>query len=195
MDCQNVEDLMSLYIEHEVSNGLHKEISLHLEQCESCRLLKEKVEELMVAFPELEEDVPFFLKNRLYYIPESQEIEELNESRFYFLRWVAAIIGTFVLFLNLFYFTNIYPPANRTLHNIVSGIRSFTVETGAFIEKVTESRGMFLFSLLKKEKDSDPDSDSDKTIDIEKKQEKVKKNKKNNDNNNGGKNGRKKTGK
>jgi predicted anti-sigma-YlaC factor YlaD len=189
MDCQKVENLMSTYIENEVSRELHKEITLHLEQCERCRHLKEKVEELLVAFPELEEDVPFFLKNRLYYIPESQEIEEINESKFYYLRWVAAIIGTFVLFLNLFYFTNIYPPANKTLHNIVSGIKSFTVETGAFIQKVTESKGMFLFSLLKQEKDSDPDSDldKDKYNDTEKKKKKA--------NDKGGKNGRKKTGK
>jgi predicted anti-sigma-YlaC factor YlaD len=187
MDCQQVENLISTYIENEVSRELHKEITLHLEQCEKCRHLKEKVEELLMAFPELEEDVPFFLKNRLYYIPESQEIEEIKESRFYFLRWVAAIIGTFVLFLNLFYFTNIYPPANRTLHIIVSEIKSFTVETGAFIQKVTESKGMFLFSLLKKEKDSDPDSDLDKYNDTEKKKKKT--------NDKGGKNGRNKTGK
>ena len=105
MDCQRVEDLISMYIENELSKELHREISLHLEKCPLCRQLKEKIEELMGAFPGLEEEVPFFLKNRLYYIPESQEIlEERIESRYYYMKWLAAAIGTVVLFLNLFYF-------------------------------------------------------------------------------------------
>jgi len=158
MNCQQIEDLISLYIENEVSEEEHNEITLHIGQCPSCRKLKEKVEELMYTFPELEVEVPFFVKNRLYYIPESLSSHESMENRFFYLKWVAAVLGTFVLFLNLFYFTNIYPPANRVLHTTVSHIKTFTVETGAFFQKVTESRGMFLLSLFKKDADSNQDS-------------------------------------
>jgi hypothetical protein len=142
---------------------------LHLEQCGSCSRLKEKVEELMYAFPDLEEEVPFFLKNRLHYIPESQQVIEMPESRFYYLKWVAAAIGTFVLFLNLFYFTNIYPPANRFLHTAVSKIETFTVETGAFFERLKESKNFVVFSFLKGDSD-DEDEDASENVKVEEEQ-------------------------
>lgn len=155
MNCQRVEDLLSMYIEHELPGDLHREVTLHLEQCDQCRALKEKLEELIYVLPELEEEVPFFLENRLYYIPESQEvIEERRESKYFYLKWLAASIGTFVLFLNLFYFTNIYPPAKRMLHSVVAGVKTFTVETGAFIDEVRESDGASLFSVFKKRPDT-----------------------------------------
>jgi len=151
MNCQRVEDLLSLYIEKDLPEELHREISLHLQHCDQCRALKEKIEELIYVFPDLEEEIPFFLENRLYYIPESQAvIEESRESKFFYLKWLAAAIGTFVLFLNLFYFTNIYPPAKRVLHSVVAGIKTFTVETGAFIDEVRASDGASLFSVFKK---------------------------------------------
>jgi hypothetical protein len=157
MDCKQVEELISMYIECEVADELHQEITLHLEQCAECSRLKNEVEELLYVFPELEEEVPFFLKNRLYYIPESQEVEILPESRFYYLKWVAAAIGTFVLFLNLFYFTNLYPPANRLLHTAVSKVETFTVQAGAFFEKVKESKDLMIFSIFKSDKDKEDD--------------------------------------
>ena len=110
----------------------------------------------MNAFPGLEEEVPFFLKNRLYYIPESQDIlAEPPESSFYYLKWLAAAIGTVAMLLNLFYFTNIYPPAKRLLHTVVAQMKTFTVETGAFIDEVKASDGAALLSLLKKEAAAD----------------------------------------
>ena len=155
MNCHRVEDLLSMYVENELPQALHQEISLHLEQCSQCQQLKNKMEELLYAFPELQEEVPFFLKNRLYYIPESQQIlEERRESKFFYLKWLAAAIGTFVLFLNLFYFTNIYPPAKRVLHSAVAQLKTFTVETGAFIEEVRASDGVALFSVFKKDPDA-----------------------------------------
>lgn len=183
MDCNQVEELISSYIEHELSTELQGEISLHLAQCEVCRKLKEKIEELMYVFPELEEEVPFFVKNRLYYIPESQDIIEARiDTKFFYLKWLAAAIGTVVLFLNLFYFTNIYPPAKRVLHGVMAQIKTFTVETGAFIEEVKASDGAALFSFLKKdpgitdqvdaEANQDEDSDTNlkkRKLDIEKK--------------------------
>jgi Putative zinc-finger len=179
MDCKQVEELMSMYIECEVSEELQRDISLHLEQCAQCRELKEEVEELLYVFPDLEEDVPFFLKNRLYYIPESQEVEIISESNFNYVKWVAAAIGTFVLFLNMFYFTNIYPPANRLMHTAVSKVETFAVQAGAFFEKVKESKNLMIFSIFKSDKDKeddtkktgdekDPDNEKEKKITIDK---------------------------
>lgn len=149
MDCLQVEELMSLYLENEVSEDIYREITAHIEQCPGCRDLKEQIEDMLDVLPDLEEEVPFFLKNRLHYIPESQQVIEMPETRFYYMKWVAAAIGTFVLFLNLFYFTNIYPPANRFLHTTVSKLETLTVEAGAFFERIKESKDFFLFSFFK----------------------------------------------
>lgn len=144
MECKKVEDLLSGYIENDIPAEVGDEIALHLEHCEDCRLLKEKMEELIHLCPALEEEVPFFVKNRLLYIPESQDEEEQIKNQY--LKWVAAVIGTIVLFLNLFYFTNIYPPANRALHTVVSQIEIIVVETGAFFERVKESKDRFFYA-------------------------------------------------
>lgn len=154
MDCKQVEDLMSEYIENELPPEVHKEVFKHLEKCLPCHVLKNQVEELMCAFPELEEEVPFFLKNRLYYIPEAEQDNVIDlEVKWSYLKWVAAVIGTFVLFLNLFYFTNIYPSANRVLHSVVSGIETFAVKTEAVYERVKDSN--ILFFLPSKEKETE----------------------------------------
>jgi predicted anti-sigma-YlaC factor YlaD len=148
MNCKKVEDLLSNYIENDLSEDVRKEVSLHLNECENCRQLKEKIEELIYSFNELEEDVPFFLKNRLLYIHESQEDDQ---SKYYYLKWVAAVIGTIILFLNLFYFTNIYPSANRAMHSVSSKIETIIVKTEAFFERVNASKDLLIYSLFKKE--------------------------------------------
>lgn len=161
MECKEIEELISDYIEHELSPEVHEEVSLHLEKCLACSVLKRQVEELMDSFPDLEEEIPFFLKNRLYYIPESQEEKIIEmESKRYYLRWVAAVIGIFVLFLNLFYFTNIYPPANRALHSVVAGIETFAVKTEAIYEKVKESKVLFFLSSEDEESNGDEKANS-----------------------------------
>lgn len=162
MECNHVEDLISGYIENELPRELHKEVSLHLETCAACRVLKEKVEDLVYSFPELEEEVPFFVKNRLYYIPESQDniIEMKNERQY--LKWMAAMVGTFVLFLNLFYFTNIVPPANRALHIMLSGIKTISVKTEGIYEKVKESNKLFFISAKNGENDANGNVDDSK---------------------------------
>lgn len=151
MNCKKVEDLLSAYIENDLSEEVRKEVSLHLEQCESCRQLKEKMEELIYSFNDLEEEVPFFLKNRILYIHESREDEQ---TKYYYLKWVAAVVGTIILFLNLFYFTNIYPPANRALHSLASQIEIIVVETEAFFERIKESKNLLIFSFFKKDRDN-----------------------------------------
>lgn len=153
MDCKRVEDLISEYIENVLSSELNKEITSHLKQCPSCRTLKEKVESLINLSPELEEEVPFFLKNRLYNITETAEEKP---GRTIYLKWAAAMVGTVILFLNLFYFTNIFPPANRALHLMVSNIEKFAVETSAFLERVKESKGNILFSFFSGDTDQEP---------------------------------------
>lgn len=145
MDCKKIEGLISQYIENDVSEEIYTKITHHLKECSKCRLLKEKIEELIYYSQELDENIPFYIKNRLYYIREQKQ--EKGKKNVY-LKWIAATIGTIVLFLNLFYFTNIFPAANRTLHIMVSEIEKFAVNTEAFIEKMKESQDGFLFGLF-----------------------------------------------
>ena len=145
MDCKTIEGLISQYIENDVSEDLYKNITLHLRECPKCRSLKEKMEELIYYSQDLEENVPFYVKNRLYYISERKE-EKIKRN--IYLKWIAAAIGTIVLFLNLFYFTNIFPAANRTLHLMVSEIENFAVNTEAFFEKMKESGDNFFFGFF-----------------------------------------------
>ena len=153
MDCIKVEDLLSAYIEHDLPEEERLAVEVHLNTCDSCSLLKEKIEDLMDLSGELEEEVPFFLRNRLYNIPEVVEVEE--PFRYGFLKWVAAMLGTVVLFLNLFYFTNVYPSANKTLHIFVSNVEKFAVEAGAVIERVKDTNTNVLVSFLKEKNESD----------------------------------------
>ena len=161
MECKNVESLLSQFIENDVSKEIHKEISLHIKQCSNCKQLKEKIENLMYLFPELEEDVPFFLKNRVYYLPETQETKQ---RKFFNLKWVAASVGTLILFLNLFYFTNVFPPANRILHSIVSDIEKLAVETEAFIEKIKESKDLFALSEDETTSEEEPEDNNGESV-------------------------------
>ncbi len=132
MECSRFEELLSDYIEGTVSTGFAREMSDHMSSCENCRLLHDDLNTILSSSGQLQEEVPFFLRNRLYYIPEaySEEPEPVL-----YMKWVAAMIATIILFFNLFYFTNIYPQANRTLHGLVSGIERIAVETEALFSR------------------------------------------------------------
>lgn len=142
MECKEIEELLSEYLEGELPPEVQKEVELHLAKCLSCELLKNQMEELLDACTDLEEEIPFFLQNRLYYIPESQDNIIEMETQRYYMKWIAAVIGTFLLFLNLFYFTNIYPPANKILHSVASELKILAVKTEAIFEKVKESKNV-----------------------------------------------------
>lgn len=154
MECKKVEDLISRFIENDVSENLHKEISLHIKGCNRCKKLKEKIENLISLSPELEEGLPFFLKNRLYNIFEPTQSTQKEKIGSRYLKWIAALIGAIALLLNIFYFTNVYPQANRTLHLVVSKIETFAVQTGSFIEKIKSSKDDFMFTFFKKKSDN-----------------------------------------
>lgn len=161
MECKEVEELLSEYIENELSQEVHDDICRHLEKCLPCQMLAEQIEALMCSCDDLEEEVPFFLTNRLYYIPELEDsVIELESSRYY-LQWVAAVIGTILMFLNLFYFTNIYPPANRALHDVTSDLKVIAVKTQGILEKMNESKDEAFTSNEEETEEQAPNEDAD----------------------------------
>lgn len=140
LDCKKIEEFLSGHLENDLTPDEKNAVDLHIASCSKCRETEENIHHLKSIFPELNMDIPFFMKNRLYYIAEAREEEPVKS--WPYIKWVAAAIGTIVLFLNLFYFTNIFPAANKTLHTAVAGIEQFIVETEAFVERFRESNNV-----------------------------------------------------
>jgi predicted anti-sigma-YlaC factor YlaD len=147
--CKEIEFLLSAFLENELSQAESAMVTRHLAECPRCRQLKEKMEELLLKMSDLHEEVPFFLKNRLFNIPEISE-KKKSAKVIYFPKWLAAAVGTVILFLNLFYFTNIFPSANRRMHAVVGSIETFVVQTGGWFEKVKESKDLLMFTFFNK---------------------------------------------
>ncbi len=144
MNCNQFEELLSAYQDNALTPDKKKEFTEHMNKCHDCEEIVNGVDHIKSILPELNREVPFFLKNRLYLIGETEE-ESLPPRNYGYIRWVAAAVGTMVLFLNLFYFTNIFPAANKTLHTAVAGIENFVVEAEAFIGRIKESNNIFIF--------------------------------------------------
>jgi predicted anti-sigma-YlaC factor YlaD len=162
--CKEIESLLSAYLENELSAADAGRVAGHLAECPDCRAVKEKLEELLLKMSELQEEVPFFLKNRLYNIPEFSASREPGKI-VYLPKWLAAAAGTIILFLNLFYFTNIFPMANRQMHMLVGTVESFVVKTGGWIEKIKESKDLLVFTFFNK-KEENKDKKMDAALDF-----------------------------
>jgi len=147
--CKEIESFLSAYLENELSPAESENITQHLAACPHCLDLKEKLEEILVKLSDLHEEVPFFLKNRLFNIPEISEKQKVTKIIF-FPKWLAAAIGTIILFLNLFYFTNIFPSVNREMHSVVGSVETFVVKTGGWFEKIKESKDLLFFTFFNK---------------------------------------------
>ena len=156
MKCHDIENHISAFLENELSAELRHEVAAHLGQCQSCSRLHESLENLIFELHDLEEEMPFHLRNRLYNIPTRLQVEPPRISQW--LRqwitispkWVAAAVGTIILCLNLFYFTTVLPPVNRSLHLLTANVEKWAGQAGGFIEKVKESKDFLVFTFFSK---------------------------------------------
>jgi len=148
MDCNSVEELLSRYIENDLNKKTHNEMTDHFKNCQSCNNLLKDIKELIYKTSELEEELPFYIKNRLLYIPESIEIENNNEQPFKYIKLIAASLGGIILMLNIFYRTNVFPEANYFLHKTVSKIERFVVETKSFVFQKENTDQNYILSFL-----------------------------------------------
>lgn len=148
MECRIVENLISAYLENDLDQEQRARVEIHLHDCPSCMLLKSKMGGFVFRLPDLEEEIPFFLKNRLYNIPELAEKNRLR--KIFFPKWAAAVTGSVILFFTLFYFTNLFPPANREIHSLVANVERMIVRTGGWIERIKESKDFLVFTFFNK---------------------------------------------
>jgi len=148
MECREIEELLSAYIEGKLAAVPRRAVDAHMLACPTCAGLRDSLIQLICDLPDLHEEVPFFLQNRLLQI--SERTERRRPHPFFFPKWVAATVGTLILFLNLFYFTNIFPLANRGLHSAVSKVEQLIAKTDGFLEKIKESKDMLLYTFFNK---------------------------------------------
>jgi len=150
MECKNIEELLSDYIEKELKKELELEVEKHLKNCNSCYELHISLRNLINTGPKISEEVPFYLKNRLMYIPELIDLQEEKTSNSHNIKLIAAMVGIIVLLLNIFYFTNIYPQGNYFLHKTIAKIERFVVDTKEYVLKKESIKNNFLISFLDK---------------------------------------------
>jgi hypothetical protein len=154
MKCHEVENQISAYLENELPEELRRAFADHIEQCESCSRLYDKLESLIFELHDLEEEMPFHLRNRLYNLPLRLEPEAPRLGRWLQQwispKWVAAAVGSIILSFNLLYFTNVLPPANRSLHLLTANVEKWAGEAGGFFEKVKESKDFLVFTFFSK---------------------------------------------
>jgi len=157
MTCPQIEERLSAYLEGDLSAVETAAVADHLKVCPSCRRLAARLEDLPGELAALQEELPFFLKNRLLNIPETIAEERRNLARWVpWSRWIAAGIGTVLLSLNLFYFTNIVPPANRIIHRAASKVETLAAGVGGVVERLRESKDFLLYAFFPKKEDPTP---------------------------------------
>ncbi len=159
MDCKQIEERLSDYIENELSPELSAQVSKHLDQCSECSRILDSMVSLIHHGQDLSEDVPFYLKNRLLYIPEMIEIQEEKPNDSQNLKWIAAMVAGLVLLLNIFYFTNVYPEGHIFLHKTVAKIERFAIDTKEYLFKKESFKNNFLLSFLDKNVFSNDEKD------------------------------------
>jgi hypothetical protein len=148
MRCQEVEELLSAYLEGELPAGTDTDIERHLQECSACYQTKENLDLLLSKLPDLQVEVPFFLKNRLYNIAEVPVPVPAVWSFGWLPRWVVTAAAAVVLLCGLFYFSNFYPAANRQMHALVTGVDRVIARTGGWMEKIQESKDLLFYTLF-----------------------------------------------
>jgi len=154
MKCEHIEELLSPYLEDELSREEKRAVEEHVKSCESCSLLLSNLKEAtesLVSLPELE--VSQGLLNRLYSIPGKKKRFSLALDFFLrpSLQPVFAVIAA-VLILGSFYFFNpnkksIYRAVSRQLHLGYSQVGKLYAKAESFTASLGEYKDTILVSL------------------------------------------------
>ncbi|MFQ6109264.1 MAG: anti-sigma factor family protein [Candidatus Aminicenantales bacterium] len=153
MECERIEDLLSPYLEDELTPEERNAVETHLSVCQSCSELlsfMRKTKEDLAQFPEL--DVSDHLLSRLSSIPAQKK-------RFR-LRWdfvlrpslqpILAAATVLIVMVSLYFFTpyreNINQSVDRKVHRgyskierLVAEAESFTSSLGAYKDEILVS--------------------------------------------------------
>jgi len=155
MNCEKIQELLSPYIEDELSEERKQEVEKHLQGCASCRMLLvslKEAREAMGAFPQLE--VSERLMSQLYALPHRKK--RFKFSFDFLLRPSLQPIlaaATIILTLISFYFFNpnkaqIDKSINRQIHLGYSEIERLYAKAETLATNIGEYKNNILVSLL-----------------------------------------------
>jgi hypothetical protein len=156
MKCKKIEELLSPYLEDELSPEEKKAVAEHLKSCENCSLLfsyMKETKESLASIPELE--VTESLLDRLYSIPTKKKRFKLKLPNFDFLLRPSLqpvlTVATIVLIMVSFYFfgpskSSIDKSISRQIHlgygkieKLYSKAESFTASLGEYKDDILVS--------------------------------------------------------
>ncbi len=154
MKCEQIEELLSPYLEDELSREERRVVEEHVKSCESCSLLLSSLEETTESLGRLPElKVSQGLLNQLYSIPGKKKRFSLSLNFFLrpSLQPVLAVIGI-VLVLVSFYFFNPNKKAfeqkiSRQLHLGYSEVGKLYAKAESFTASLGEYKDTILVSL------------------------------------------------
>jgi len=154
MKCEKIEELLSPYLENELSAEENIAVKHHLKTCPSCSSLLSSLEEIhesLTDFPELE--VSQSLRERLYALPRKKR--KFSLALDFFLRPslqpVLAVASVFFILLSFYFFhpnkKSINQSLEQQLHLGYSKIVRLYAKTGYFKEDLNAFKENFLDSL------------------------------------------------
>jgi len=157
MKCEKIEELLSPYLEDELSLEEKGAVAKHLKTCENCSLLfsyMEETRESLADIPELE--VSENLLDRLYSIPIKKKRFKLTLPSFDFLvrpsLQPVLTVATILLIMVSFYFfgpnkSSIDKSISRQIHLGYSKIESLYAKAESFTASLGEHKDNILVSL------------------------------------------------
>ncbi len=154
MKCEKILELLSPYVENELSAEEKVAVKNHLQTCPSCSSLLlnlEETHESLADFPELE--VSQDLLERLYALPRKKR--KFNLGLDFFLRPsfqpVLAVVSIFFILISFYFFhpnkKSIHQSLERQVHLGYSRIVRLYAKTGYFKEDLSAFKDNFLESL------------------------------------------------
>jgi hypothetical protein len=157
MKCEKIEELLSPYLEDELSPEEKGAVAKHLKTCENCSLLfslMKETQESLAGIPELE--VSENLLNRLYSIPSKKKRFKLRLPNFNFLVQPSLqpvlTVATIMLIMISFYFfgpnkSSIDKSVSRQIHLGYSKIERLYAKAESFTASLGEYKDNILVSL------------------------------------------------
>ncbi len=157
MKCKKIEELLSPYLEDELSPEEKGAVAKHLKTCENCSLLfslMEETKESLADIPELE--VSENLLDRLYSIPREKTRFKLSLPNFDFLLRPSLqpvlTVATIMLIMISFYFygpnkSSIDKSISRQIHLGYSKIERLYARAESFTASLGEHKDNILVSL------------------------------------------------
>ena len=157
MKCKKIEELLSPYLEDELSPEEKRAVANHLKTCENCSLLfslMKETQESLADIPELE--VSENLLDRLYSIPSKKKKFKLRLPNFDFLvrpsLQPVLTVATIMLIMISFYFygpnkSSIDKSISRKIHLGYSKIERLYAKAESFTASLGEHKDNILVSL------------------------------------------------